>query len=213
MHQQGLVHPFVVTSVVLTVLVVTLGGVSIWAFVNYQDQKNNVDTKIEAAVAAAKQEQSEEDDKLFAEREKQPARQLVGPDDLGHVTFDYPKTWSVYIEKDGSEGEYDAYLHPGAVVALANDQPSALHVSILKQDYDTVVKKYREAVTKGDLKATPVNLQGQTGTRLDGAFSKERQGSMVLMKLRDKTIVVATENKDFVNDFNAIVLPSLKFNP
>lgn len=213
MHQQGLVHPFVVTSVVLSVLVVTLGGVSIWAFINYQDQKNNVDTKIEAAVAAAKQEQSEEDDKLFAEREKQPARQLVGPDDLGRVSFDYPKTWSVYIEKDGSTGEYDTYLHPGAVVALSNDQPSALHVSILKQDYDTVVKKYREAVTKGDLKATPVNVQGQTGTRLDGSFSKERQGSMVLMKLRDKTIVVATENKDFVNDFNTIVLPSLKFNP
>lgn len=213
MYQQGLVHPFVVTSVVLSVLVVTLGGLSIWAFVNYQDQKNNVDTKIEAAVAAAKQEQSEEDDKLFAEREKQPARQLVGPDDLGRVSFDYPKTWSVYIEKDGSEGEYDVYLHPGAVLALANDQPSALHASILKQDYDTVVKKYREAVTKGELKATPVNIQGQTGTRLDGTFSKERQGSMVLMKLRDKTIVVATENKDFVNDFNTIVLPSLKFNP
>lgn len=206
-------HPFVVTSVVLSILVVALGGIGIWAFVNYQDQKNNVDAKIEAAVAAAKQEQSEADDKLFAEREKQPARQLVGPADLGQVSFDYPKTWSVYIDKDGTSGEYEAYLHPGAVRALSSDLPVALHVSILKQDYDKVVKDYREAVTKGELKAAPVTVQGQTGTRLDGTFSKERQGSMVLLKLRDKTIVVTTESKDFVGDFNAIVLPSLKFNP
>lgn len=213
MYERGMIHPFVVSSVILSVLVVVLGGLSIWAFINYQDQKNNVDVKIEAAVAVAQQHQAEEDEKAFAEREKLPSRQLVGPIDLGQLTFEYPKTWSVYIDKDGSGGDYEAYLHPGAVLALAKNQPVALHVSIVSEDYDTEVKKFREAVNKGDLKATPIAVQGQNGTRLDGSFSKEHQGAMVLLKLRDKTIIVATESKDYVGDFNDVVVASLKFNP
>lgn len=214
MHQQqGMVHPAVVSSIVLAVIVLALGVLSAWSFMNYMDQKDNTDSKIAVAVADAKKDQAAEDEKQFLEREKQPVRQLVGPEDLGRITLDYPKTWSVYIDKDGASGEYQAYLQPGAVPALAKKTPYALHVSVVSDKYEETLASFQSLVNKGDLRAVPVTAAGQSGTRLDGNFSKEVSGAMVLFKLRDKTVKVATESRDTLADFNNIVLPSLKFNP
>src|ERR1700741_5223815 len=88
--QRGAVNSLLVTSIVLSLFVVGLLVFGVWAFVNYQDYKNNVDSKVDAAVTVAKQAQSETDEKAFTEREKLPTRQLVGPTALGKVTFDCP---------------------------------------------------------------------------------------------------------------------------
>lgn len=208
-----MVHPAVVTAVVLGVIVLALGALSVWSLVNYLDQKNNTDGKIAVAVEAAKKQQVADDEKEFAEREKLPVRQLVGPEDLGRITLDYPKTWSVYIDKDGADSEYQAYLQPGAVPAIAKKTPYALRVSVVNNKYEDSLVGYQSLIAKGDLKATPVTIGGQSGTRLEGNFSKEVSGAVVLFKLRDKTLKVATESRDRLVDFNSIVLPSLKFNP
>lgn len=210
--QHGMINPLLIMTIVLSVFTVGLGGFSLWAFVNYQDQKNNVDAKLSAAVASAKQQQSTEDEKLFAEREKEPTRELVGPADLGRVSLKYPKTWSVYLEKDGGNRQYEAFLHPGIVPATNSGTSFALRISIDGRAYDEVIATYQDRVKKGDLKAAPIAIQGENGTRLDGTFSKDVQGSMVLFKVRDKTLRVYTEAKSFQPDFDNIVLPSLNFN-
>lgn len=212
-YERGIVHPLVLTAVVLSVLTVGLGVFGIWSFVSYQDQKNNVDAKIKTAVAEAKQQQSAEDDKQFAEREKQPTREIVGPDDLGRVAFSYPKTWSAYIDKNGANGsQYEVYLYPGAVPSIATKTPYALRVSVVDRRYEDETAVFRDRVQKGELKASPVTLNGETGTRLDGIFSKDIQGSMVLFKVRDKTLKVYTESRSFQADFDSIVVKSLSFN-
>ena len=76
------------------------------------------------AVAEAKKEQATLDEDKFAQREKEPNRQFVGPDDYGRLTFDYPKTWSVYVARDTSRGgTYEAYLNPITVPPVC--QPSS----------------------------------------------------------------------------------------
>ena len=77
--ESGEVNPLLLVSVVLTILVLGLGSFSIWAYVNYNDQKDNVDQKISAAVATAKKQQSDVDAAKFAEQEKQPNRKFTGP--------------------------------------------------------------------------------------------------------------------------------------
>lgn len=211
-YQTGIIHPLFVTALVLGVLVVGLGAFSIWAFINYQDQKNNTDAKIAAAVAEAQKQQSEEDDKLFAEREKQPTRQLEGPADLGAVTLDYPKTWSVYIDKSGSNNQFDAYMHPGVVPPLGGGTAYALRVTVSTEDYGSAVQSFQAKVKNGELKASTVTVAGEDGTRLDGTFSKDIQGSMVLFKVRDKTLRVQTQSRTFQGDFDNIVLKTLTFN-
>jgi hypothetical protein len=211
--QRGEVNPLLLISIVLTILVLGLGSFSIWAYVNYTDQKNNVDQKISAAVADAKRQQGNDDEAKFAEREKQPTRQFVGPDDLGRVQVNYPKTWSVYVDKDGSgNNNYEAYFAAGVVPPITGKTPYALRITVENKTYDEVIKAYQETVKKGDLKSSPVTLQGQTGTRLDGNFSKTVSGSMVLFKVRDKTLEVYTQSPTFQPDYDNIILPSLIFN-
>lgn len=213
MNQRGMINPLLLTVIVLTLITVALIGFGAWAFVNYQDHKNNVDSKVAQAVEVAKKDQQAQDEKSFTEREKLPTRQLVGPDDLGRVTFDYPKTWSVYVERDGSGGTYTVYLHPKVVNSISQKQLNAVTVSVEDRGYETVLASLRATIAKGELKATPVTIHEQKGTRLDGAFSKSVQGAAVLFKVRDKTLRIQANNQDFLGDFNNIILKSLQFNP
>ncbi len=207
----GMVHPLLVSTILLSLVVLGLGGFSIWAYLNYQDQKNNVDAKVSVAVAAAQQEQSDADQASFNEQEKLPTRQLVGPTDLGQVKLSYPKTWSVYVDKDGSNNTYEAYLYPLIVPPLDSDTAYALRISIIGTSYEDVLSGYNKRIKDGKLKANSVTVSNVDGTRLDGAFSDTITGSMVIFKIRDKTLEVYTESTEYQTDFDNIVLPSLEF--
>lgn len=211
--EAGSVNPLLISSILLAVLTAGLAGFSLWAFTSYQDQKNHTDAKIEAAVTKAKAAQAETLEKDFVEREKQPYTKFNGPDDLGHVSFDYPKTWSVYIAKNGTSGDFEAYLNPGTVPTISNQQPYATRVVVSDKTYESTLKTYESLVKKGDLRSTPLTINGFTGVRLDGKFSAQREGSSVIFKVRDKTLVLSTDATAFKPDFDGVVLKSLDFNP
>ena len=188
-------------------------GLGVWALINYFDQKNNVDSKVTAAVATAVKEQQDADAANFLEQEKQPNRQFVGPEDYGRLAFDYPKTWSVYVDQDALQGgDYTAYFNPVSVPPVRGDkQQFALRVSIVQQDYDAVVQDYASLVSEGELKSTSVSADGQNGTRLDGNFTEDLRGSAVLFKIRDKTVTIQTDAQTFEGDFNALI-KTITFN-
>jgi hypothetical protein len=211
-HELGMVHPVFVTAVGLSITTVVLAVFGVWAFLNYQDQKNNVDAKVAAAVADAKRAQSEADQVTFAEQEKQPTRKITGPTDLGQVTFAYPKTWSVYIDHDGAGNSYEAYFYPQVVPPLTSNTPYALRTSIVNNKYESVLAGFSDRTKTGALKASPITVAGVDGMRLDGAFTNAVRGSMVLFKIRDKTLEVYTQAESFKGDFDSIVLKSLEFN-
>lgn len=212
-YEQGGVSGSMIAIIGLVVLVVATGSLAIWAFVNYNEQKTNVDGKIALAVAQAKKEQGEIDDKKFQELENQPFRQFVGPDDYGRLTFNYPKTWSVYeatnVSKDG--GDYEAYLNPVVVPPVDENQQFALRVTIEQTDYDEVVDSYESKVEEGDLRSSPTSQNGHNGTRLDGNFSDNIRGSAVIFKLRDKTITLRTDADTFKPYFEDII-KTIDFN-
>ncbi|HYG84144.1 MAG TPA: hypothetical protein VD907_04645 [Verrucomicrobiae bacterium] len=211
--QQGSLNGLLVMTIVLGVLAAGFGAVMVWALVNYNDQKNNVDSKVAIAVAEAKREQALEDEDKFAEREKEPYRRFIGPDDLGRVEFDYPKTWSVYIGKNGENGRYEAYLNPNTVPMVRPSQQFALRVIVEDRSYESILKTHETAVKRGELRSSAITASGFTGTRLDGKFSNDIEGSMVVFKVRDKTLMLATDATIFKNDFDKIILKTLSFNP
>ena len=197
---------------VLIALTLAAAGVAIWAYMNYLDQKNNVDSKISSAVAVAVKETKDADAAEFLEKEKQPNRQFVGPDDYGRLSFDYPKTWSVYEAKSVTAGgTYEAYFNPGVVPMIDNKQQDALHVTIEEKDYDKVVDSYKQPVSKGELKSSSVKFAEQNGTRLDGSFTKDIRGQAVIFKIRDKTVTVRSDAETFKEDFEALI-KTIEFN-
>lgn len=211
---RGAVDGQLVALIGLVVLVIAASGVAVWAFMNYQQQKTNVDSKIALAVAAAKKEQADTDEAKFAEREKEPMRDIIGPDDYGQLTFKYPKTWSVYVANDATTGgKYMTYFNPIIVPSVTGSsaQQYALRVTIEPVTYDKKLEQFKSLIQKGDLKSQPVSVNGHDGTRLDGSFNRNVRGAAVLFKIRDKTAIIQTDAITFMPDFENLI-KTIDFN-
>lgn len=211
--QVGAANVWVITAISFIAIAVITGVAATWALINYLDIKNNFDTNIDSAVAAAEKAQADADEEKFAAREKEPNRQFAGPDDYGRLTFDYPKTWSVYINEDGSgNGDtFEAYLNPVTVPPVDEETQYAVRVVIEQIDYDKALSEYDRIVEEGDLKTSSVTINGQPGTRLDGNFSEDIRGSAVVFKIRDKTVTIRTDANTFKGDFDKLI-KTIKYN-
>jgi hypothetical protein len=210
--ERGAISGLLVAVIGLSVLSVGLGSFGIWAFVAYNDSSSDLESKIKVAEAQAKEEKGNDDEAKFAEREKQPNSVFKAPDDYCGLTFQYPKTWSVYeSEQISNGGDYKAYLNPKVVPPISSSQQYALRVTIEQKDYDSITSQYESLVQKGDLKQSSAASQGNQGTRLTGNFSKNIRGDAVIYRCRDKTITVRTDADTFKTDFEAIVR-TINFN-
>lgn len=211
-NERGAISGSLITIIGLSILVIGIGSAAIWAYVNYTEQKTNVQGKVDLAVAQAEKTQADSDEIKFAERDKEPNRQFVGPDDYGRVTFMYPKTWSVYVAQDASQGgDYSAYLNPVSVPPVSTTTQYSLRVTILQEDYDQVLKSYDALVKKGDLSSSATSSNGNSGARLDGNFTKDIRGSAVIYKIRDKTLVIRSDADTFKPDFENLI-KTINFN-
>lgn len=197
-------------GIALGVLLVLVSiGVAIWAFTQYSDMKNNFDSRLAASAEEASKSLETQYEQKYQDRLKEPYLTFNGPADYGSVKFSYPKTWNLYIAKDitasNYSGDYEAYLNPDAVPAVSTTQPFALRVNIVAKNYDSVVAEYANSVKNGDLKSKSATIDGVTGTRLDGKFTKDIEGAAILVKIRDKTLIMRTDKTSFVADFDKIM--------
>lgn len=209
---RGSINPWVLTAVIFIVLFVAAGAFGTYSYLNYIEQKTNVDGKISLAEAEARRAQSEEDTKRHLEEMQRPFLTFAGPEDYGRLSFQYPKTWSVHVAKDASRGgTYEAYLNPVTVPPVSNAARFGLRVTIDNRNYETVVSSFRSKVESGDLKSSAVTINGENATRLDGSFTTDIRGSAVIFKIRDKTVSMRTDADTFAPQFNEIV-SSIKYN-
>ncbi len=185
---------------------------AVWSFMAYTEQKTDVEGKTKLAVAEAVKRQSEEDQKKFNEEYKKPYLDFSSPSEYGRVSFEYPRTWSVYVENDGSNRrDYKAYLHPVAVPPISDrSNLYAVRLEIINQDYDDVLRQYEQLLKRGDLSSSTPEYNGHASTRLDGRFSETVRGSVVLMRVRDKTIRLSSDAETFKDDF-AQLLSTIDF--
>lgn len=205
-RQRGAVSGSTVVISILALLLVAMGGLAVWSYMNYYEANTDLEGKLTVARAEAAKQQAEEDELKFREFEKEPNRQFVGPDDYGRVSFDYPKNWSVYVARDASKGgAYQAYLNPVLVPAIKESERYALRVLIEDKDYESAVDRYRGQVSSGRLKSSAISVNGVNGTRLDGNITSDIRGSIVLFKIRDKVLTVRTDAETFKGDFDKLV--------
>lgn len=205
-YDRGEIDGWMITAIGFIVLTIGAGALAVWGLLNYQEQKTNVDGKVDAAVSDARRDQSAIEWEKYAEEEKNPRREFVGPDDYGRLTFTYPKTWSVYVGRDISAGgDYLAYLNPQTVPPVNDKQQFALRVSILDKNYNTVVSGYDRLIKEGKLRSSTVTVNGENGVRIDGQFTDAIRGSAVIFKIRDKTAVIRTDADTFKPDFDTLI--------
>lgn len=205
--ERGSVNGWMVGTIGCLILFLIAGSLAIWAYMQYSREKSDVNSKVAIKVAEGKREQAEFDWRKYSDEAKNLRVEFVGPTEYGRVSFMYTKTWSVYIANDGSDrGDYKAYFHPVSVPSITNKNSRfALRLEIINKNMDTVLNEYQSRLKKGELTSSSTEFNGISATRIDGTFEKELRGSVVLMKVRDKTIRFSTDADTFKPDFQTIL--------
>lgn len=213
-YETGAINASIFAIVALSLLVLVFGSFGIWAYLNYTEQKTNVDGKIEEAKADAVLANTKKLEAEFEKREQEPLRQFTGPSDYGRLTFEYPKTWSAYQASDVSNGggvTYEAFLNPILIPPVSKTAKFALRIVIEQKTYDKSIESYESLIKKGDLKSSAYSVNGVTGTKLVGNFSKDIYGTAILIKMRDRTLTLRTDGEVFNAEFEAL-LKTVAFN-
>ncbi len=205
----------IIAIIALALSTVTFLGLFVWMFLQYNDVSTDVNGQIDEAVAAAKAEQAEKDEMEFAEREKEPYRTFTGPADYGQLTFDYPKTWSLYVAADATKGgNFEAYFNPIQVNKVSKDTINALRVTIRTSSFEDVTAEYQKYIDRKDsnLTMSSITFNGITANKYTGTIpNTELNGYIVIFKIRDKAAILQTDSVLFEADFNK-VLETVQFN-
>ena len=196
------------TIVLVVVCLIAAAGIicAVVFFLKWDESETNIQGQIDMAVAEAKDEQKTMDEVNFAEREKLPNTEFVGPSDYGSLSFMYPKTWSVYVAKDASNGgDFEAYLNPVQVEPVSNTTINALRVVIYDRPIDQVRTQYDASVKNGKLTSEVYQVGDVTGTLYTGQITTYISGIMLMIKINDKTAIIQTDSQNFKSDFEALI--------
>mgnify|MGYP000913605658 CR=1 FL=1 len=199
--------------IVVSLLAVLFIGLFIWMWVQWNDASTNVKGKVDVAVAEAKNELQTKLESEFEEKEKYPYKVFTGPTDLGELSFEYPKTWSLYVQSNASRGgDYAAYLNPGQVNVVQENTVMALRVSIKGTLFDQAISEYAEKVRSGNMTLSTTVVNGNNVNVYTGKLNNEYQGIICVFKLRDKTVVLQTDSTSVFSDDFYRILKTVKFN-
>lgn len=183
---------------------------------DYNTIKADIDGQITLAVADAIDENTTKLENEFAEREKSPYRSFTGPEDYGALSFEYPKTWALYVSADASRGgDYTAFFNPVQLDAI-NDRNSlyALRLTITTKSFESVASDYQNKMNgkNANLSMDTFVINDVTVNRYTGTIpNTEYNGYIVIIKIRDKTAILQTDSYLFESDFNHL-LESIDFN-
>lgn len=204
-----------IALVAVSVVALVFAGLFIWMLTKYQSASTNLESQIKIASADAVAEQTKKLEAEFLEREKNPFKTFAGPADYGQLSFEYPKTWSLYVAKDAIKGgDYEAYFNPNQVDAVSKTTINALRVIIRNDSYDTVLAEYQKALEKKDsgLTAANITFNNINGTKYSGTIpGTDLNGYIVIFKIRDKAVILQTDSVLFESDFNTL-LETITFN-
>lgn len=198
--------------IVLGVVAATFIGLFIWMYIQYDDVKTDVDGQISSAVAIAVEENTTELQAQFTEQEKSPYETFTGPAEYGSLSFEYPKTWSVYIAEDSDDGgNYVAYFHPAYVYPVSRDQIYALRLEITSDSFDKITESYARDLEDGTLTMTVRQINGTSTNYYQGTLPDKHVGRSVIFRLRDKTVILQTDAELYAGDFETL-LGTVTFN-
>lgn len=198
------------------VLLISAASFGAWAYSSRSDYKNHSDVKSAAAASAAVKATQESDAKKYAEEAKSPLKKFAGPSQYGSVTASYPKTWSGYIISNSST-PLSAYFQPDVVPDVSTQSSAyAFRVQVVSQTYANQLQQYQSLVQSKKVTVTPFSfakVPGVVGSRIDGQITTNDQGSIIIVPLRNLSLIVSTESQSFESDFNNIILPNFTFSP
>lgn len=205
---------------ILFILLITAIIFGAWAYKKMGDYKNISDAKIAAAADSAVKAKAQQLQDNF---DKQNVKTFQGSPTYGSISFNYPKAWSAYVDSTNSNEPINGYLYPDVVPSVQGNTGFALRVELVNTDYSQILQQLSGNITQGQATSRaylPPKMKGASnvapGVYMNGQINQSQptqQGAMVIIRVRDKTLEIYTESTRYLNDFNNIILASLKFSP
>jgi hypothetical protein len=213
----------VLLTIVLIILLIASLAFGGWAFSQMSHYKNDAGQIAAAAVDKAKKDQAAQLQAQFADQSKSPYKTFQGSSTYGSLSFNYPKTWSAYVDTTNPSEPINGYFYPDSVPGTQSHTAYALRVELVSTDYAQVMQQFSSYISQGKVTAkayVPTKLQNTAnvvaGTLLAGQINTQdltQNGQMMVIKVRDKTLQISTQASNFGADFNNTVLSSLTFVP
>ncbi len=195
-----------IALIFVSIIAIVFAGLFAYMYVQWNDASTAVDTKINLAVAESENKLRTDLENEFAEKEKYPFSTFTGPTDYGTLTFEFPKTWSVYVPNDASNrGTYEAHVNPGVVNVVSPKTVMALRISIQTISTDTIKKKYADKVKSKKMTVETTVVNGVTVDIYHGELDSRYIGYVCVFKMRDKTVILQTDAELFKADFDRIL--------
>ena len=204
----------VILIVLLVLLALGLGGAAYYEFQRAKVASNILSSAQQQAKSQGAQEQKKLDDDRYQQENETPYRSYIAPDTFGAFEIKFPKDWSGYVEENltGSP-QINLLLQPDFVSVIQNqDNAYATRVQLLEQTYDALTQSRQQEVQDGKLKMTTVTVSGITSARYEGKYDQKHDGIAVVIPVRDKVIVISTEDKHYQPEYEQI-LKLAKINP
>lgn len=199
---------------VFGVLLILFMGLLISSYMQAQAATKDLNAKRAAAYnlgkTAGAQTQKETDDAAAKTLAENPYRSYTAPVTFGDFTIKFPKNWSAWVaENISSSNQVELIASPDFIKVLPDNSVNyALHVMLVNSTYTNLRQNYDQQVKDKKAKATSVTISGISGTRYEGQYSQTKSGIIVLVPVRDKTMVLSTENTKFSSEFSQILTQS-----
>jgi hypothetical protein len=202
-------HQMLVIGLV-TFALVTLTALSIYGMVSSSQARSALNHAREKAYQAGQQDQKAEDEERFRIASQSPYRSYSAPGIYGGFEIKFPKNWSGHVvENEGGSPQVQLTLHPNFVKQVANqDNAYAARVQLSRTNHDQIVKQRQNEVKAGRMKQQSVSVAGIPSTRFEGKFDNKHDGVTVLVPVRDKTVIISTDDKKYLPEFDQILAQS-----
>ncbi|MFZ1483917.1 MAG: hypothetical protein WAS36_02800 [Candidatus Saccharimonadales bacterium] len=208
----------IVTISLLGLMLLAALVFGVWAYMERTKYKTSSDEIVAVAVKDNTKKVQAEDAIKYAEAAKLPYQVWVGPATFGSVEITYPKTWSVYSEgQTASSAPVNVFMHPDTVPSTKDPGSSyALRTQVVPNAYSSVLNQFAGLQKTGKVTISAYALPknpSDVGSKISGQVAPNKQGTMVIFPLRDKTLKIWTESPAFQADFDNIILPNAHFSP
>jgi hypothetical protein len=122
------------------------------------------------------------------------------------------------VEASGSSSiPVDGYFQSDFVPDVQNDANSfALRMQLVSQSYDQVMNQFSGNVTSGKATVSPYKLDkvpSVVGSKITGQLTSSKQGTMIVLPLRNMTLKLWVDSSEYLSDFTNIILPNFSFTP
>lgn len=216
--QRGAINVLLIPFILCLVFFLGVAGLAMWAFMERGHYKDESDQEVAAAVQKAVTQTQTTDAAKYAEEAKKPYDTYIGPSAYGNITVNYPKTWSAYVvESERTSNPLNAYFQPKVVPDVSDpDKTFALRVELVQTSYDAVLTQYKSLLAASKVTIVPYTLgkvPSVVGSRIEGQITPKKQGTMVVLPLRNMTLKIWTESNDFKQDLDTHILPNFSFVP